>query len=49
MNTVLDRIYGKAAQSVEVAEKKSDIPDDVNERRELAEQLKKEIEILNEE
>ena len=49
VNTVLDRIYGKAAQSVEVAEKKSDIPDDVNERRELAEQLKKEIEILNEE
>ncbi len=43
VNTVLDRIYGKATQQVEVGERKSDIPDDPEERRALAEQLKREI------
>lgn len=43
VNTVLDRIYGKATQQVEIGEQKSDIPDDPAERRELAEKLKKEI------
>lgn len=44
VNTVLDRIYGKATQQVEVGEKQSDIPEDPEERRALAEQIKKEIE-----
>lgn len=43
VNTVLDRIYGKATQQVEIGEQKSDIPDDPDERRALAEQIKKEI------
>lgn len=43
VNTVLDRIYGKATQQVEVGEKQSDIPEDSEERRALAEQIKKEI------
>ena len=43
VNTVLDRIYGKATQQVEVGEKQSDIPEDPEERRALAEQIKKEI------
>ena len=43
VNTVLDRIYGKATQQVEVGERRSDIPDDPEERRALAEQLKREI------
>lgn len=43
VNTVLDRIYGKATQQVEVGEKKSDIPDDPEERRILAEQIRQEI------
>lgn len=43
VNTVLDRIYGKATQQVEIGEQKSDIPDDPEERRSLAEQIKKEI------
>lgn len=43
VNTVLDRIYGKATQQVEVGEKQSDIPEDPEERRTLAEQIKKEI------
>lgn len=43
VNTVLDRIYGKATQQVEVGEKKSDIPDDPEERRILAEQIRREI------
>ena len=47
VNTVLDRIYGKAAQSVEMSERKSDIPEDVEARAELAEKLKKEIGILS--
>ena len=42
VNTVLDRIYGKATQQVELGEKKSDIPEDPEERRALAEQIKKE-------
>ena len=42
VNTVLDRIYGKATQQVEVGEKQSDIPEDPEERRALAEQIKKE-------
>ena len=43
VNTVLDRIYGKASQQLEIGEQKSDIPDDPEERKALAEQLKKEI------
>ena len=43
VNTVLDRIYGKATQQLEIGEQKSDIPDDPEERKALAEQLKKEI------
>lgn len=43
VNTVLDRIYGKATQQVKVGEKQSDIPEDPEERRALAEQIKKEI------
>lgn len=43
VNTVLDRIYGKATQQVEVGEKKSDIPDDPEERRILADQIRQEI------
>lgn len=43
VNTVLDRIYGKATQQMEVGEKKSDIPDDPEERRILAEQIRQEI------
>ena len=43
VNTVLDRIYGKATQQVEVGEKQSDIPEDPEGRRALAELIKKEI------
>lgn len=43
VNTVLDRIYGKATQQLEIGEQKSDIPDDPEERKALADQLKKEI------
>lgn len=43
VNTVLDRIYGKATQQVEVGEKRSDIPDDPEERAALAEQIRREI------
>lgn len=43
VNTVLDRIYGKATQQLEIGEQKNDIPDDPEERKALAEQLKKEI------
>lgn len=43
VNTVLDRIYGKATQQLEIGEQKSDIPDAPEERKALAEQLKKEI------
>lgn len=43
VNSVLDRIYGKATQQLEIGEQKSDIPDDPEERKALAEQLKKEI------
>lgn len=43
VNTVLDRIYGKATQQIEVDEKQNDIPEDPEERRALAEQIKKEI------
>ena len=43
VNTVLDRIYGKATQQVEVGERKSDIPDDPEERSALAEQIRREI------
>ena len=43
VNTVLDRIYGKATQQLEIGEQKSDIPDDPEERKALTEQLKKEI------
>lgn len=43
VNSVLDRIYGKATQQLEIGEQKSDIPDDPEERKVLAEQLKKEI------
>lgn len=43
VNSVLDRLYGKAMQQVEVGEKKSDIPEDPEERQALAEQLRREI------
>lgn len=43
VNTVLDRIYGKATQQVEIGESSGDIPEDPEERRALAEQIKKEI------
>lgn len=43
VNTVLDRIYGKATQQVEVGEKRSDIPDDPEKRAALAEQIRREI------
>lgn len=43
VNSVLDRIYGKATQQLEIGEQKSDIPDDPEERKALAEQIKKEI------
>ena len=43
VNTVLDRIYGKATQQLEIGDQKSDIPEDPEERRALAEQLKKEL------
>ena len=43
VNTVLDRIYGKATHQVEVGEKRSDIPDDPEERAALAEQIRREI------
>ena len=43
VNTVLDRIYGKATQQLEISEQRDDIPDDPEERKALADQLKKEI------
>ena len=43
VNTVLDRIYGKASQQLDIGEVKNDIPEDPDERRALAEQIKKEI------
>ncbi len=43
VNTVLDRIYGKATQQLDIGEVKNDIPEDPDERRALAEQIKKEI------
>jgi hypothetical protein len=43
VNTVLDRIYGKATQQVEFGEKRKDYPDDPAEREALAEQIRKEI------
>ena len=43
VNTVLDRIYGKATQQFDIGEVQSDIPDDPDARRALAEQIKKEI------
>ncbi len=43
VNTVLDRIYGKATQQLDIGEEKNDIPEDPDERRALAEQIKKEI------
>ncbi|MBO4507123.1 MAG: hypothetical protein J5747_00625 [Spirochaetaceae bacterium] len=43
VNTVLDRIYGKATQQLDIGEVQSDIPDDPDARRVLAEQIKKEI------
>lgn len=43
VNTVLDRIYGKASQQVEISESASDIPSDPAERRAMAEQIKREL------
>ena len=42
-NTVLDRIYGKPTQQLAIEQAKSDIPEDPEERRQLAEQIRKEI------
>lgn len=42
-NSVLDRLYGKPCQSVEVAEHTSDIPSDPDERAALAERIKAQI------
>ena len=43
VNTVLDRIYGKATQAVEIGEQRSDIPEDAEERKALAARLQEEI------
>lgn len=48
VNTVLDRLYGKASQPVEIGEQKSEIPDDPEERRQLAEEIKKELGVYRE-
>jgi hypothetical protein len=48
VNTVLDRLYGKASQPVDINEQKSDIPDDPDERRRLAEEIKKELGVYHE-
>lgn len=44
INALLDRLYGKAAQCVEVPQSRhSDIPTDANERQELAERIKRQL------
>lgn len=48
VNTVLDRLYGKASQPVDISEQKSEIPDDSDERRRLAEEIKKELGVYRE-
>jgi len=45
VNTVLDRIWGKPMQQVEMSEKRGDIPDDPEERRALIDQIEKELEL----
>ena len=48
LNSILDRVYGKATQSVNVSGIANTIPDDPAERRALADQLEKELKDLNE-
>lgn len=43
VNTVLDRVLGKPTQPVDFGAGKSDIPDDIDERRALAEQIRREL------
>lgn len=43
VDSMLDRLYGKPCQSVEVAEYTSDIPSDPDERAALAERIKAQI------
>jgi len=40
---LMDRTHGKPIQSVEVSDKRNDIPDDPAERKALAEKLRKEL------
>jgi hypothetical protein len=43
VNTVLDRIFGKPTQQLDISERRGDIPDDPEERRALMEQIEKEL------
>ena len=47
VNTVLDRVFGKATQQVEFTETRKDIPDDPEERKALADTLFNELGIDN--
>lgn len=47
VNSVLDRLYGKATQQVEIGETHSEIPEDPDDRKALAEQIKREIGVLH--
>jgi len=43
VNTVLDRIWGKPSQYVEISTVRSDIPEDPEERKRLIQEMEKEI------
>ncbi len=49
VNTVLDRILGKPIQQLSIENTTSDIPEDPEARRRLADEIKEEIGVLHEE
>jgi len=49
LNSIIDRVYGKAIQQVNLVDKKNDIPDDPAERKALMEQIEKELALTTDE
>jgi hypothetical protein len=43
LNSIIDRVYGKTVQQVNITEKRNDIPDDPAERKAMIEKIEKEL------
>jgi uncharacterized protein YnzC (UPF0291/DUF896 family) len=48
LNSIIDRVYGKTVQQVNITEKRNDIPDDPAERKALIEKIEKELAMTTE-